>query len=78
MDTRIITALRSASRVVVFTGAGVPAESGIPTFREKQTGLWKNCDAAEFAVPGTYERDPASVLGWYEWHRRLVLSAKPL
>jgi NAD-dependent deacetylase len=77
MDPQIIQALRAASRVVVFTGAGVSAESGIPTFRDKQSGLWKNFDAAELATPHAFERDPAFVWGWYEWRRALVLKAQP-
>ena len=40
IDVRIITALRKASRIVILSGAGVSAETGIPTFRDKQTGLW--------------------------------------
>jgi NAD-dependent deacetylase len=77
IDSGIIQALRAASRVVVFTGAGVSAESGIPTFRDKQTGLWENFDAAELATPHAFERDPAFVWGWYEWRRAMVLTAQP-
>src|SRR5271169_6983226 len=77
MDPKSITALRAASRVVVFTGAGVSAESGIPTFRDKQTGLWENFDAAELATPHAFARDPAFVWGWYEWRRGLVLKSQP-
>ena len=77
LDKKIIQALRAATRVVVFTGAGVSAESGIPTFRDKQTGLWKNLDAAALATSDAFERDPPLVWGWYEWRRALVLSAEP-
>jgi NAD-dependent deacetylase len=77
MDARIIKALRSATRVVILTGAGVSAESGIPTFRDKQTGLWEKFDAAELATPDAFERDPALVWGWYEWRRAAVLNAQP-
>jgi len=77
MDPKIISALRAATRVVVFTGAGVSAESGVPTFRDKQTGLWENFDAAELATPSAFERDPAFVWGWYEWRRGLVLKSQP-
>ncbi len=61
----------------MLTGAGVSAESGIPTFRDKQTGLWENFDAAELATPSAFERDPALVWGWYEWRRMRVLRAEP-
>jgi NAD-dependent deacetylase len=76
-DRRLIDALRGAKQVVVFTGAGVSQESGIPTFREKQTGLWQNFDAAELATPAAFRRDPAFVWGWYEWRRTLVRRAHP-
>jgi NAD-dependent deacetylase len=77
IDPRIIQALRAATRVVILTGAGVSAESGIPTFRDKQTGLWEKFDAAELATPYAFERDPALVWGWYEWRRAAVLNAQP-
>jgi NAD-dependent deacetylase len=77
IDARIVQVLRAAARVVVFTGAGVSAESGIPTFRDKQTGLWEKFDAAELATPYAFERDPALVWGWYECRRAAVRDAKP-
>jgi NAD-dependent deacetylase len=77
VDAEIIEALRAATRVVVLTGAGVSAESGIPTFRDKQTGLWEKFDAAELATPHAFERDPGLVWGWYEWRRAAVLIAQP-
>jgi NAD-dependent deacetylase len=77
LDKKLIKALRAATRVVILTGAGVSAESGIPTFRDKQTGLWENFDAAELATPYAFERDPALVWGWYEWRRQLVLKSEP-
>src|ERR1700675_4995132 len=77
INSRLTTALRAAKRIVVLTGAGVSAESGIPTFRDKQTGLWENFDAAELATPYAFERDPALVWGWYEWRRATVLNAQP-
>ena len=61
----------------MFTGAGVSSESGVPTFRDKQTGLWENFDATELATPSAFERDPALVWGWYEWRRMLVARAQP-
>lgn len=76
-DPRLLSSLRAASRVVVFTGAGVSAESGIPTFRDKQTGLWERFAAAELATPRAFERDPALVWGWYEWRRATVIGARP-
>ena len=76
-STSLIEALRKARHVVVFTGAGVSAESGIPTFRDLLTGLWARFDAASLATPEAFETDPALVWGWYEWRRMKVLQAQP-
>jgi len=70
-----IRALRPRN-VVVFTGAGVSAESGIPTFRG-EGGLWRNFRAEELATPEAFARDPALVWEWYEWRRGLVRAAEP-
>jgi NAD-dependent deacetylase len=77
ISRQLATALSSAKRVVVFTGAGVSAESGIPTFRDELTGLWKQFDPSELATPKAFSRDPALVWGWYEWRRMKVLQAQP-
>jgi NAD-dependent deacetylase len=77
IDSQLIAALRAATRVTVLTGAGVSAESGIPTFRDQQTGLWERFDAAELATPQAFDRDPALVWGWYESRRAAVLDAAP-
>jgi NAD-dependent deacetylase len=69
--------LRNAKHVLVFTGAGVSAESGIPTFRDAPTGLWERFDAEELATPEAFRNDPALVWGWYEWRRMKVLHARP-
>ena len=62
---------------MVLTGAGVSAESGIPTFRDPQVGLWENFNPAELATPYAFERDPALVWGWYEWRRMQIARAEP-
>lgn len=69
--------LLAARHVVVFTGAGVSAESGIATFRDALTGLWQHFDPAQLATAEAYSRDPALVWGWYEWRRRQVMQAQP-
>jgi NAD-dependent deacetylase len=69
--------LAQARRVVIFTGAGVSAESGIPTFRDSLTGLWQRFDAASLATPEAFSADPALVWGWYEWRRSAVGRARP-
>ncbi|RTZ89800.1 MAG: NAD-dependent deacylase [Deltaproteobacteria bacterium] len=68
--------LRKARRIVVITGAGISAESGVPTFRGKD-GLWKNYRAEELATPWAFERDPELVWRWYDWRRGLIAKAKP-
>ena len=71
------TELRQARRVCVLTGAGASAESGIPTFREAQSGLWARYDPLQLATPEAFERDPALVWKWYRWRRTLVAAARP-
>lgn len=62
--------------VVVMTGAGVSADSGIPTFRGAG-GLWRDFRAEELATPQAFRRDPALVWEWYEWRRDLIRRAEP-
>ena len=62
----LILALQQAKHVVVFTGAGVSAESGIATFRDALTGLWERFDAADLATPEAFQNDEELVWGWYE------------
>ncbi|MET9299730.1 MULTISPECIES: SIR2 family NAD-dependent protein deacylase [Micromonospora] len=69
--------LAAARRPVVFTGAGMSAESGVPTFRDAQTGLWQRYDPQELATPAAFRADPALVWGWYEARRRGVRRARP-
>ncbi len=76
-DHMLATTLRASQRVLVFTGAGVSAESGIATFRDALTGLWANFDPARLATVEAFEHDPALVWGWYEWRRMQVLAAQP-
>lgn len=73
----LITCLRTAEPVTVLTGAGVSAESGIPTFREPHTGLWARYDPAELASPEAFERAPATVWDWYQWRRELIGQSRP-
>ncbi len=74
---QLISALRQAQHVVVFTGAGVSAESGVSTFRDALTGLWERFDPMQLATPEAFIADPALVWGWYEWRRQLLLKAQP-
>ena len=70
-------ALGAARHVSVLTGAGISAESGIPTFRDAQEGLWARYDPMDLATPEGFERDPELVWRWYEWRRELVRQAEP-
>ena len=72
-----IEALRSSEHLLVFTGAGVSAESGIATFRDALSGLWARYDPAQLATAEAFLADPALVWGWYEWRRQQVLQARP-
>jgi NAD-dependent protein deacetylase/lipoamidase len=63
-------------RVLVLTGAGVSAESGIPTFRGKD-GYWRNLDPAKLATPEAFERDPKLVWEWYHERRQRIRNAQP-
>ena len=70
-------ALGRAGRLVVFTGAGMSAESGVSTFRDARVGLWARYDPQELATPEAFRRDPDLVWGWYEWRRAAVVAAAP-
>ena len=70
-------ALAAAKRVVAFTGAGISAESGVPTFRDAQTGLWAKFDPTELATPEAFRRDPERVWRWYLHRRVLMREAQP-
>jgi NAD-dependent deacetylase len=76
-DPRLIAALRETKHVAVLTGAGVSAESGVPTFRDALTGLWSKFDPAQLATPQAFERDPELVTRWYDERRRNVANCKP-
>ncbi len=69
-------ALRDARRVVAITGAGVSAESGVPTFRGSG-GLWRTFRPEDLATPEAFERDPGVVWEWYWWRRSRIAAARP-
>jgi NAD-dependent deacetylase len=68
---------QEAHHIVALTGAGISAESGIPTFREAQTGLWARYDPQTLASPEALARNPGLVWSWYAWRRSLVRQAAP-
>lgn len=69
--------LRAATRVAVLTGAGVSAESGIPTFRDAQAGLWARFTPEDLASPRAYARDPLFVWSWYAGRYATCLACQP-
>lgn len=68
--------LRSADRVLALTGAGISAESGIPTFRGED-GWWRREDPTRLATQEAFDRDPSYVWEWYEYRRGLIADAEP-
>ena len=73
----LIEKIQKSQHLVILTGAGVSAESGIATFRDALTGLWKKYEAETLASEQGFRADPALVWGWYEWRRKRVLQAQP-
>lgn len=73
----ILALARRAQRVCVLTGAGMSAESGIPTFRDAQVGLWERFDPMELATPEAWRADPPQVWAWYAWRAGLVRRSRP-
>ncbi len=68
-------ALRRSRRLAVLTGAGISAESGVPTFRGG--GLWDKYRPEELATPQAFAADPLKVWQWYNWRRGLIAKAQP-
>lgn len=77
IDTAAVRALSEARRVAVLTGAGMSAESGIPTFRGGMEALWKDFDPMQLATPEAYAADPETVTRWYDWRRVKCMEAEP-
>ena len=77
IPTHAKTLLSEASFIAVMTGAGISAESGIPTFRDAQSGLWAKFDPTDLATPEAFERNPAFVTQWYDQRRLDVLQCQP-
>lgn len=68
--------LAAARSITVLTGAGISADSGVPTFRGVE-GLWRNFRAEDLATPEAFDRDPRLVWEWYNWRRELIATKKP-
>jgi NAD-dependent deacetylase len=74
---RAVELLAPARRVVVTTGAGMSKESGIPTFRDAQTGLWSRYNPEQLATRDGFRRDPKLVWTWYAERRATIAQASP-
>src|SRR4030042_1954198 len=68
--------LANAKSLFILTGAGISAESHIPTFRG-QDGLWKNHSATDLATPQAFAQNPQLVWDWYRWRQNIILKAQP-
>ncbi len=68
--------LGGATRVLVVTGAGISAESGVPTFRGPE-GLWRQYRPEDLATPEAFARDPRLVWEWYAWRRERIAPLRP-
>jgi NAD-dependent deacetylase len=73
----LITRMRATRRLAVLTGAGISAESDVPTFREVQTGLWAHYNPEQLATPEAFRRNPKLVWEWYAWRQEKVRQAQP-
>lgn len=77
LSPSLLSLFQRSARIVVLTGAGVSAESGIPTFREAQTGLWESYNPEELATPQAFQRNPTLVWNWYAHRREIIARAHP-
>lgn len=77
LSPSLLERLRTARSVVALTGAGISAESGVPTFRDAQTGLWAKYSPEELATPEAFLERPRFVWDWYVWRRQLTSAAQP-
>ena len=76
MTDRVAAWIRDAERMVVLTGAGISAESGVPVFRGP-SGLWRQFRPEDLATPEAFTRQPQLVWEWYGWRREQIAKAQP-
>ena len=77
LPDQVLAAVRGARRFLVLSGAGMSAESGVPTFRDAQSGLWEQFDPSQLATPEAWQDDPPFVWAWYAWRMQLVARLEP-
>ena len=73
----LVSTLQNAGKTLVLTGAGMSAESGVPTFRDAQTGLWEKFRPEELATPEAFARQPQIVWDWYDQRRKNIAGVNP-
>lgn len=74
----LVEQLRKAQRVTVLTGAGISAESGVPTFRDALTGIWAKVSMEDVATPNAFRKNPRLVWDWWEsWKNDLIARVQP-
>ncbi|HWP13833.1 MAG TPA: NAD-dependent deacylase [Ramlibacter sp.] len=77
MKQQVRAWVRAARRIAVLTGAGMSAESGVPTFRDAQTGLWAQFDPEQLATEEAFRANPSRVWDWYAFRRELIAKVEP-
>lgn len=77
LPDEVVAAVRRARRVLVLSGAGMSAESGVPTFRDAQTGWWSHVDPAALATAQAWREDPPYVWAWYAYRIGLLRAVEP-
>ncbi len=77
LSSKLVSDLLNAGRIAALTGAGISADSGVPTFREAQSGLWAKFDPMELATPRAFMLHPDLVWSWYTWRKNLIAKARP-
>ena len=77
MNAQVAGWVREARRIVLLSGAGMSAESGVPTFRDAQTGLWAQFRPEELATEEAFRARPAMVWDWYAQRREKIARVAP-
>jgi NAD-dependent deacetylase len=77
MNGQVRAWVRAARHIAVLTGAGMSAESGVPTFRDAQTGLWAKFDPEQLATEEAFRANPSRVWDWYAFRREMVAKVEP-
>jgi NAD-dependent deacetylase len=77
MNEQVRAWIRAARHIAVLTGAGMSAESGVPTFRDAQTGLWAKFDPQQLATEEAFRANPSHVWDWYAFRREMIGKVEP-